>query len=198
MSKRFKKESQIMIEEKLGQLFFGEKKNDVRLLMLRPIDLIEFTEFAGTNADDILIWVGKTLGRTFMEKFFSNKDWGAEKMLTKKNVFLSILEAMELMGYGQIRALFRKTQILISVNNSLASQEKENIMAKNICLLYLGIFQGVLETLKIDVDGQEVECVLVGADKCTYQFDIIGEELDSSIADPEPSEEVVSDFLSTL
>ena len=198
MSKRLKKELQIMIEEKLGQLFFGEKKKDLRLLMLRPIDLIEFTEFAGTNADDILTWVGKTLGRSFMEKFFSNKDWGAEKMLTKKNVFLGILEAMELMGYGQLRALFRKTQILVGVNNSLASQEKENIMAKNICLLYLGLFYGVFETLKIDVDGQEAECVLLGADKCTYQFDIIGEELDSSVVDPEPSEEAVSEFLSTL
>ena len=198
MSKRLKKELQIMIEEKLGQLFFGEKKKDMRLLMLRPIDLIEFTEFAGTNADDILTWVGKTLGRSFMEKFFYNKDWTLENIAIKKDVFLGILESMELMGYGQLRAHFGKNKIQIGVNDSLASQEKDNVMAKNLCLLYLGIFQGVFEILKIDVDGRESECVLVGADKCTYTFDIIGEELDNSVVDPEPSEEAVSDFLSTL
>ncbi|MFX0042137.1 MAG: hypothetical protein ACFE8L_04420 [Candidatus Hodarchaeota archaeon] len=198
MSKRLKKELQIMIDEKLGQLFFGDKKKDMRLLMLRPIDLIEFTEFAGTNADDILTWVGKTLGRSFMEKFFYRKDWTLENIAIKKDVFLGILEAMELMGYGQLKAHFGKNRIIISVNDPLATQEKENIMAKNICLLYLGIFQGVFETLKIDVDGKESECVLLGADKCTYQFDLIAEELDSSVVDPEPSEEAVSDFLSTL
>ncbi|MFX1409981.1 MAG: hypothetical protein ACFFA6_06495 [Promethearchaeota archaeon] len=198
MSKRLKKELQIMIEEKMGQLFFGEKKKDMRLLMLRPIDLIEFSEFAGTNADDILTWVGKTLGRSFMEKFFYNKDWNNEKIITKKDVFLGILEAMELMGYGHLNSLFRKTQILVSVIDPLASHEKDNIMAKNLCLIYLGLFFGVFETLKIDVDGEEVECVLLGADKCTYKFDIIGEELDDSAVDPEPSEEAVSDFLSTL
>ena len=187
-----------MIEEKMGQLFFGEKKKDMRLLMLRPIDLIEFSEFAGTNADDILTWVGKTLGRSFMEKFFYNKDWNNEKIITKKDVFLGILEAMELMGYGHLNSLFRKTQILVSVIDPLASHEKDNIMAKNLCLIYLGLFFGVFETLKIDVDGEEVECVLLGADKCTYKFDIIGEELDDSAVDPEPSEEAVSDFLSTL
>ncbi|MFX1315459.1 MAG: hypothetical protein ACFE9T_06310 [Promethearchaeota archaeon] len=198
MSKRLKKELQIMIEEKMGQLFFGDKKKDMRLLMLRPIDLIEFSEFAGTNADDILTWVGKTLGRSFMEKFFYNKDWSNENIVTKKDVFLGVLEAMELMGYGHLNSLFRKNQILVTVNDPLTSQEKDNIMAKNLCLLYLGIFYGVFETLKIDIDGEELECVLLGANKCTYKFDIIGKELEDSVVDPEPSEEAVSDFLSKL
>jgi predicted hydrocarbon binding protein len=198
MSKRLKKELQIMIDEKVGQLFLGEKKKDMRLLMLRPIDLMEFTEFAGTNADDILTWVGKTLGRSFMEKFFYSKDWTLENIVTKKDVFLGILESMELMGYGQLRAHFGKNKIQISITDPLSSQEKDNIMAKNLCLLYLGIFQGVFETINIDVEGKESECVLLGAERCIYQFDLIGEELDSSVVDPEPSEEAVSDFLSTL
>ena len=102
MSKRLKKDLQIMIEEKLGQLFLGEKKKDLRLMMLRPIDLIEFSEFAGANADDILIWVGKTLGKAYMEKFFYNKDWSSETLATRKEVMLGNLEALELMGYGEI------------------------------------------------------------------------------------------------
>jgi len=69
MSKRFKKtkrDDQIIIDEKTGQLYVGNK--DLRLLMLRPIDLIEFTEFAGTNAEDIILWVGKTIAQVKAEQ----------------------------------------------------------------------------------------------------------------------------------
>lgn len=195
MSKRLKKELQIMIEEKLGQLFFGDKKKDLRLLMLRPIDLIEFSEFAGTNADDILIWVGKTLGRSYLEKFFHNKDWSTETMATKKEVILGNLEAMELMGYGELKGAFKKDSILISVAESMASEEKDNIMAKNLCLLYQGIFGGIFETLLIDVDVEEIECVLLGHERCVFRFELLGGELEEDLVD---SEEVVSEFLSKL
>ena len=90
MFKRLKKELQINIEEKDGQLFLGEKKKDIRLVMLRPNEIMEFCEFAGTNADDILIWVGKTLGKALMDKYFYNKDWSTESMPTKKEVILGM------------------------------------------------------------------------------------------------------------
>lgn len=197
MSKRLKKELQIMIEEKLGQLFFGDKNKDLRLMMLRPIDLIEFSEFAGANADDILIWVGKTLGRSYMEKFFYNKDWSSETLATKKDVILGNIEALELMGYGELTGVFKKDHILIRVSDSLAKEESDNIMAKNLCLLYQGIFLAIFETLLIDVDGEEIECVLLGHEKCVFKFNFIGEELDESLID-EDSKEKVSGFLSTL
>ena len=197
MSKRLKKELQVMIDEKLGQLFFGEKKKDLRLLMLRPIDLIEFSEFAGTNADDILVWVGKTLGRAYMEKFFYNKDWSTVPMATRKEVALGNLESLELMGFGGVTGVFKKNHILFKVSDSLASEEKENIMAKNLCLLYQGLFSGMLETLQIDADGEEIECVLLGNEQCVFKFDFIAEELEDRLVD-EDSEETVSEFLSTL
>ena len=186
-----------MIDEKLGQLFLGDKKKDLRLLMLRPIDLIEFTEFAGTQSDDILIWVGKTLGRLFMEKFFYNKDWGSEKMALKKEVILGNIEALELTGFGELSAVFKKKYILFSVSESLASEEQDNIMAKNICLLYHGILGGMLDTLQIDADGEEIQCVLLGHEQCIFKFDFIAEELEDDLVD-EDSKENVSGFLSTL
>ncbi|MCK4780770.1 MAG: hypothetical protein KAT57_11300 [Candidatus Lokiarchaeota archaeon] len=197
MSKRLKKELQIQIDEKLGQLFLGDKKKDLRLLMLRPIDLIEFSEFAGTNADDILVWVGKTLGRSYTDKFFSNKDWSSEKMTTRKEVVLGNLEALELTGFGELSAVFKKKYILFSVSESLASEEKDNIMAKNLCLLYQGIFSGMLETLQIDANGEEIACVLLGNEQCIFKFDFIAEELEDRLVD-EDSKENVSGFLSTL
>ncbi|MFW9942228.1 MAG: hypothetical protein ACFFFT_14410 [Candidatus Thorarchaeota archaeon] len=197
MSKRLKKELNIMVDEKEGHLYFGEKKKDLKLLMLRPLDIIEFSEFAGANADDILIWVGKSLGREFIEKFFYNKDWTTETMATRKEVLLGSLEALELMGYGQIICKFRKNYILLEVEDSLACEESDNIMAKNLCLLYQGIFSGLFDVLQMDVDGEEIGCALLEAEKCTYKFDFIGGELEEGLIDEE-SEQNVSDFLSTL
>ncbi|MFX0006464.1 MAG: V4R domain-containing protein [Promethearchaeota archaeon] len=195
MSKRLKKELQIMIDEKTGQLYFGDEKKDLRLLMLRPIDLIEFSEFAGTNADDILVWVGKTIGRDYVDKFFYNKDWSTESIVTRKEVVLGNLEALELMGFGEINGVFRKDHILIFVADSLASEEKDNIMAKNLCLLYQGLFSGMFEALKFDVDAEEIECVLLGSERCVFKFDLMGEQFDDDLVD---SEESVSEFLATL
>ena len=198
MFKRLKKELQINIEEKEGQLFLGDKKKDLRLLMLRPNEIMEFCEFAGTNADDILIWVGKSLGRSFMEKFFYNKDWSSVDLATKKEVVLGVLESLMLMGYGMLAGMFKKDHAIINVYESLATEEKENVMAKNLCLLYLGIFNGVFDVLGLEVDGREVECVLLGDDKCSFKFDYIGFEIDDNIIDKEVSEEAVSEFLSSL
>jgi len=198
MFKRLKKDLQVNIEEKDGQLFLGDKKKDVRLVMLRPNEIMEFCEFAGTNAEDILIWVGKTLGKSLMEKYFYNKDWSTENMATKKEVVLGILEALILMGYGALTGQFRKDHILIDIYEPLAKEEEDNIMAKNLCILCLGIFNGVFEALGIDVDGEEIECVIAGDDKCSYKFDLLGEELDDNLVDEEISEEAVEEFLASL
>jgi len=197
MEKRLKKDLQINVDEKEGQLYFGDKKKDFRLLMLRPIDLIEFSEFAGTNADDILIWVGKSIGKTFMEKFFSNKDWSGETVAIKKEVFLGSLEAIELMGFGELKGIFKKDHVIIEVEDSLASEEHNNVMSKNLCLLYQGIFNGIFDALLMDVEGEEIGCILLDAEKCTYKFNFIGDQIDDSLVD-EDSDETVSDFLSTL
>ncbi|MFX0031503.1 MAG: hypothetical protein ACFE8E_08265 [Candidatus Hodarchaeota archaeon] len=198
MFKRLKKDLQINIEEKDGHLFLGEAKKDIRLVMLRPNEILEFAEFAGTNADDIIIWVGKSLGKILMEKYFYKKDWNTETIAVKKEVVLGVLESLILMGYGALTGTFKKDHIIINVYESLAAAEQENIMAKNLCLLYLGIFNGIFEVLTIDVDGKEIECILTGGEKCSYKFDLIGEELPNNLIDEEMSEQAVSDFLASL
>ncbi len=198
MFKRLKKELQINIEEKEGQLFLGEKDKDMRLVMLRPNEIMEFCEFAGTNADDILIWVGKSLGKIFLEKFFSNRDWSNDPMETKKEVVLGTLEVLTLMGYGGLTGMFKKDHIIINVYDSLATQEIGNVLAKNLCLLYLGIFNSIFDILGIDVDGSEEECVLTGGEKCSYQFNLLSGEIDDKLIDEQLSDAAVSDFLASL
>jgi len=198
MFKRLKKELQINIEEKEGQLFLGEKNKDMRLVMLRPNEIMEFCEFAGTNAEDILIWVGKSLGKIFLEKHFSNRDWSNDTMATKKEAILGTIEALTIMGYGGLTGTFKKDHVIINVYDSLASQEIGNISAKNLCLLYLGIFNSIFDILGIDVDGSEEECVLKGDEKCSYKFDLLTEEIDDKLIDEQLSDAAVSDFLASL
>ncbi|MFX1500437.1 MAG: hypothetical protein ACFFDH_05665 [Promethearchaeota archaeon] len=181
MSKELKKDMQIMIEEKLGHLFLGNKKKDVRLLMLRPIDLIEFSEFAGTNADDIVIWVGKSIGKAYIEKFFPNKEWIKESMETKIDIIVGILDALELMGFGHLVPTFEKKHVTIAVEEPLALDEYDNIMAKNLCLLNQGVFTGIFDGLQIDVDGNEIECVLLDDEKCIFKYNLLIDEIDESL-----------------
>ena len=186
MSKRLKKSKKddlINVDDSLGHLFLGEK--DLRLLMLRPIDLIEFSEFAGANSEDIVIWVGKTLAKYFLEKLFPNENWANETMTVKKEVILSVLETFEHLGYGILTSLFLKDKIMISVEEPISDEEKDNIMAKNICILYQGIFNGVLEQLEIEVDGEEVQCFLKDDEACIFRFDMLVDEFSSNDTDKE-------------
>jgi len=197
-SKRFKKtkrDDQIVIDEKTGQLYIGNK--DLRLLMLRPIDLIEFSEFAGTNAEDIILWVGKTIAKYFVEKLFPGENLSQEDLSTKKEVIISILETFENLGYGIMSSVFKQKEIYINVEDSIIAEERENIMAKNVCILYLGIFTGILEQLEIDADGEEIACVLLGDENCVYKFSLLTEEFSQDDIDQD-EEAHISDFLKSL
>jgi predicted hydrocarbon binding protein len=198
MFKRLKKELQINIDNKKGHLFLGDDKKDIRLLMLRPIDLIEFSEFAGANADDILIWSGKTIGKELMENYFYEKDWSLEPLPVKKEVFLGVLEGLALMGYGYLNAVFQKDHVLVDIYGSLSEEEKGNIMAKNLCLINQGILNGILEALGFEAEGEETECVLLDDDRCRFKFTLLETDIPEELTDEEKQPEAISDFLSSL
>jgi predicted hydrocarbon binding protein len=174
MYRRNKKDMAINIDEKMGHLYLGNK--DLRLLILRPIDLIEFAEFAGASAEDILIWVGKSIGKHISTKLIPDEEKTEESLSNKKQIILSMLETIERLGYGFLISKFKKDHVLIKVVDPLALNEKENIMAKNICLLYQGIFNGFFESLNIDVDGEEIECCLVDHKHCIFKYTLLVDE----------------------
>ena len=121
-----------------------------------------------------------------------------ESLSNKKEIILSMLETIEQLGYGFLIPKFKKDHVLIKVVDPLAFNEKENIMAKNICLLYQGIFNGFFESLNIDVDGEEIECCLLESDKCVFKYDLLIDEFGDEDIDSEQKNESISDFLSTL
>ncbi len=196
MYKRSKKDMAINIDEKKGHLFLGNE--DLRLLILRPIDLIEFAEFAGASAEDILIWVGKSIGKHIAARLFPDEERTIEPLSNKKQIILSMLETIEQLGYGILVARFKKDHVFITVEEPLPANEKDNIMAKNICVLYQGIFTGFFESLNMDVDGEETECCLLESDKCVFKYDLLVDEFEDEDVDPDETDESISDFLSTL
>ncbi|MBD3196176.1 MAG: hypothetical protein GF317_14050 [Candidatus Lokiarchaeota archaeon] len=193
-----KKELQIKIDDNKSHLYLGDKKKDIRLLMLRPIDIMEFSEFAGTNADDILIWSGKSIGKEMIEKFFYEKDWSLEPLPVKKEVLLGVLEGFALMGHGYLTATFKEDHIFISIYEPISQAEKENIMAKNLCLINQGILNGILESLGFDAEGEEVECVLLEDERCRFKFTLLGIDIPEELTDEDRKPEAISDFLSSL
>ncbi len=181
MFKRSKKDMSVNIDDKMGQLYLGNK--DLRLLMLRPIDLIEFGEFSGSSAEDILIWVGKSMGKGISASLIPEVAWTNETLSTKKQAIIGILDTLEQLGYGVLEAVFNKNNIEISVKEPLSVPEKENIMAKNICRIYQGLFHGMFENMQVDVDSEEIKCFLLGQDECVFKYTLVSEEFDDNDID---------------
>ncbi|TFF99406.1 MAG: hypothetical protein EU541_05005 [Promethearchaeota archaeon] len=200
MFKRLRREStEIQIDESKGHLFLGNPDKDIKLLMIRPIDILEFCEFAGTNADDIIIWTGKTIGKELTGKYFYEKTWEDIDLATRKETFKGVLEGLVYLGFGFVNATFRKDHILVNFYNPLSQEESENIMAKNLCLMNQGIIAGILEVLGFEVEeSKEVECVLLEGERCQFKFTLFDTEFPEELIDEEKEPEAISDFLTSL
>ncbi|MHA1293821.1 MAG: V4R domain-containing protein, partial [Promethearchaeota archaeon] len=80
----------------------------------------------------------------------------------------------------------------------LSTDERENIMAKSICLLYKGIFNGILDALEIDAEGEEIKCYLLGDDACVFKYELLVDEFEDADIDKEIEGKPISEFLSSL
>ncbi len=200
MFKRLRREStEITQDEEKGHLYLGNPDKDIKLLMLRPIDILEFCEFAGTNADDIIIWTGKTIGKELVGKYFYEKDWSGVDLAAKKETFKGVLEGLVYMGYGYVHSTVKKDHIFVSIYNPLSHEERDNIMAKNLCLMNQGIISGILDVLGFDVlESEEVECVLLDDDRCRFKFSLMEAEFPPELIDEDKEPEAISDFLTSL
>ena len=200
MSKRVhksKKSDEIVVDEKRGHLYLGVK--DLRLVMLRPIDLVELSEFAGTNAEDILIWVGKNISSIICEKIIIGDDVKSDSLSEKKLIFNDVLDTFEHLGYGTLKSKFGKNKITVTVQDPISEEEKGNVMAKNICIIYQGIFNGVLEYMGIDVQGEETQCALLGDDACVFEYTLLLDEFGEEDIDSEgDTAGEANDFLGVL
>ena len=124
MSKRVlkgKKSDEIVVDEKRGHLYLGDK--ELRLIMLRPIDLIEFTEFSG-GGEDILIWVGKNISSIICEKLIFGDDVKNDTLSEKKLIFNDVLDTFEHLGYGSLITKFEKNKIIVIVDDPISGKRR--------------------------------------------------------------------------
>ncbi|MCK4280497.1 MAG: hypothetical protein KAX10_00150, partial [Candidatus Lokiarchaeota archaeon] len=143
MFKRVKKVENVVLDEEKSHIYL--KDTNLPLLMIRPEELIEFGELAGSESVDILIWVGKSIGKSIAKEFIKTSDVVSLKFREKMKIINSILEILQSLGYGILVLNYGKGNITIDVGNPLAKDYIGNIMAKNICIIYNGIFTGLLE-----------------------------------------------------
>ncbi len=169
MFKRVKKVENVVLDEEKSHIYL--KDTNLPLLMIRPEELIEFGELAGSESEDILIWVGKSIGKSIAKEFIKTSDIASLKIRDKMKIINSILEKLQSLGYGILVLNYGKGNITIDVGNPLSKDYIDNIMAKNICIIYNGIFTGLLEEIGIDSEGREINCILKGADMCSFTFE---------------------------
>ncbi len=170
MFKRVKKVEDVVLDEEKSHIYL--KDSNLPLLMIRPDELIELGEFAGSESEDILIWVGKSIGKSIAKEFTRESAVETIKFRDKMKVINTILGKLQSLGYGIIVLNAGKENITFNVRNPLAKEYVDNIMAKNICVLYNGIFNGILELFGLDNEGREINCILKGDDMCSFKFEI--------------------------
>jgi len=167
--KRIKKVENVFLDEEKSHIYLKDSK--LPLLMIRPEELIEFGELAGSESKDILIWVGKSIGKSIAKDFIKTSDVASLKFREKMKIINSILEILQSLGYGILVLNYGKGNITIDVGNPLSKDYVDNIMAKNICIIYNGIFTGLIEEIGIVSEGREINCILKGADMCSFKFE---------------------------
>ena len=100
------------------------------------------------------------------------------------------MDTLEHLGFGVLRSKFAKDNVEIYVNEPLSESEKENIMAKNICRVYQGVFNGLFEHMEVAVDAEEIKCSLLDDEACVFKYTLLDGEFDDADIDPEDMEDI--------
>jgi len=168
--KRVKKVEDVVLDEEKSHIYLKDTK--LPLLMIRPDELIELGEFAGSESVDILVWVGKSIGKSIAKEFTRKTAVETLKLRDKIKMISSILEKLQSLGYGTMVLNYGKNDITFNIGNPLTKEYIDNIMAKNICIIYNGLFNGILEEFGINNEGREINCILEGDDLCSFKFEL--------------------------
>ena len=142
------------------------KGTNVKLVLLRPYDLVQLGALVGSGSEDILIWTGKIIGKNLCQAIQdSSKEKKREKLLG------SVLETLSSMGFGRFSMSYKEGKnATIKVSDPISSAIKDKGDAKVLCDLYNGLFNGMFTATGIDVEGNEKECILKGNPNCIFEY----------------------------
>ncbi len=143
------------------------KDQDFPLVILRPDDLVQLGALVASGSEDILIWTGKNIGK----KITNTLQNVMKKKKSRDKLIEFVLDALSNLGFGEFDLKYSKgKEAIIMVNNPISTTIKDKQDANVLCNLYNGIFMGMLNGTGLQVEGEEIECVLKGAKQCVYKY----------------------------
>ncbi len=149
---------------------------DIHLTILRPYDLVALGGLVGSGSEDILVWVGKTIGKKISQEIFKDKP---AKKLKKK--YKKILSNYSYLGFGDFDMdLNEGKSVEIEVEEPLEKEIKDKEDARVICNLYNGLFIGMLEE-DYEVEESGLQTVLDSEpgqilNKSVYKYNLAPKE----------------------
>src|SRR4030042_2915104 len=134
------------------------KGTKLPLVILRPQDIVDLGELVGSGSEDILLWIGKTIGKAFC-KAVQEKD----KPSSRQKLIEVVLRYLQDFGYGlvNIEKYVEGKEVIINVKDPL---EKKVEGGQVIALLYNGILSGIFNESGLEVEGTQIKSVLKGDD----------------------------------
>jgi predicted hydrocarbon binding protein len=141
------------------------KGTNFPLIILRPYDMVQLGALVGSGSEDIIIWIGKTIGKNLCNAMQNEKIKKREKLIEL------ILETLTDLGFGRFSMSYKENvSVLINVNNPISSAIKDKKDAKVLCNLYNGIFIGMFSASGVEIEGEEQKCVLNGDKECSFNY----------------------------
>ncbi|MHA1369995.1 MAG: hypothetical protein ACTSRA_09815 [Promethearchaeota archaeon] len=129
------------------------KKTNFSLVVLRPNDLAQMGDLIGQGNRDIIIWIGKIVGKGLAEVI------DQEESAKSNQEFVSrVCKNLEYLGFGRISVLnYDDTSAVdIRVDNPIYDGLEEN--QEFISMIYMGIFLGIFQYLNLQPKVEEIEC----------------------------------------
>jgi hypothetical protein len=154
------------------------KNTDLNLVLLRPYDLVYLGELVGRGSEDILILVGKTIGKRICVEIEKRDNI---KKLEKK--YQTVLDTFMTMGFGKFNFKFDEFKsATIKVKDPISNTIKDKNEARVLCNLYNGLFLGMLSQ-DSDAEGIEKQCILNSTAEKTYDECIFEYKLSRRVDD---------------
>ncbi|MBD3351367.1 MAG: hypothetical protein GF364_07760 [Candidatus Lokiarchaeota archaeon] len=159
----------ISIDSKKSHILL--KNTNFSLVIMRPYDLVQLGDLVGSGSEDILIWTGKTIGKSLCKNIQDNK-----KIRTRKKLFEALLSYLTNLGYGKFDMEYNKGKnVKIEIKNSIVQEIKEMEDAQLIRNLYNGIFIGSLNSSGVEVE--EVSQEFDKKDPIVFEYNFIDFEV---------------------
>lgn len=140
------------------------KGTTLPLIILRPQDIVDLGELVGSGSEDILIWIGKTIGKALC-KAVQEKD----NPPNRQKLIEIVLKYLTNFGYGTVTISDYQEgkEVVINIKDPL---EKKVEGGQVIALLYNGILSGIFSESGLETEAIQLNSVLTGSNEDIFQF----------------------------